>query len=91
MIRSGGLLRLWDVVYNFGPDEAPARFEAWCASAGEGTDGQWSRGDLEEHIRDEHSTYTWLLEPMMSVARFRIEEVSYSADGMFAKYLARAV
>jgi ubiquinone/menaquinone biosynthesis C-methylase UbiE len=91
MTREGGLLRLWDVVYNFGPDEAPDRFEAWCASAGDGTDGQWSRRDLEEHIRDEHSTYSWLLEPMIRTAGFHIEEVSYSPDGMFAKYLARAV
>src|SRR5205807_7696237 len=31
MLRPGGVFRLWDVVYNFDPDEADERVEAWCA------------------------------------------------------------
>ena len=46
--------------------------------------------DLEEHIRDEHSTFTWLLEPMMERSGFQIEDAVYSRDGIFARYVARA-
>jgi ubiquinone/menaquinone biosynthesis C-methylase UbiE len=81
MIRPGGLLRLVDVVYDFGPDEAFARLESWCASAGDEFVGEWSRAELEEHVRDEHSTFTWLLEPMIVRAGFEIEDASYSAAG----------
>lgn len=92
MTRSGGIFRLWDVVYNFSAAEAKDRLEAWCASLpDEPQDGGWTRADIEEHVRDEHSTFTWLLEPMMQRSGFRIEDADYSADGVFARYVARAV
>ena len=90
----GGLVRLWDIVYSFDPAEADERIEAWCASYGadgRDTDGSWVRADLEEHVRDEHSTFTWLLEPMIERSGFRIEEAAYSDDGFRAEYVARAV
>ncbi len=64
MLRSGGWLRLWDLVYGFGPDEANDRIEEWVR-ANEGPDHNtgWTRGELEELVRDEHSTFTWLLSP----------------------------
>ena len=89
----GGVLRLSDVVYSFDPSEAEERIEQWCATlpaeAASGDD--WVRADLEEHVRDEHSTFTWLLEAMMERSGFRIEGATYSADGIFAEYVARAV
>lgn len=70
-LKPGGLLRLWDVVYNFEPIDAEARLEAWCATGGPNNDdGAWSRADYEEHIRDEHSTYTWILEALAQRAGF---------------------
>lgn len=90
--RPGGLLRLWDVVYNFSLEEAERNLEAWCATlTDEQREGGWTRADIEEHIRDEHSTFTWLLEPMMDRSGFRIVEAEYSPDGIFARYVARAV
>jgi len=90
VLRPGGVLRLWDVVFDFEPAEAEARIEAWCASGGEEVEGEWSRAELEEHVRDEHSTFTWLLEPMIERAGFEIAAAERSADGIFAKYLLRA-
>jgi ubiquinone/menaquinone biosynthesis C-methylase UbiE len=91
MLRAGGVLRLWDVVYSFDPAEADARLGAWCASAGDDVEQDWSRAELEEHVREEHSTFSWLLEPMIERAGFHIEDVSYSDDRMFAKYVLRRV
>jgi ubiquinone/menaquinone biosynthesis C-methylase UbiE len=90
MLRSGGLFRLSDVVYHFGPDEAGERIEAWCATGGSDVESEWSRAELEEHVRDEHSTYTWLLEPMLRRSGFVIEEADHTADGMVATYVLRA-
>ena len=90
--RRGGIFRLWDVVYNFPLEDAESQLEAWCATLPYGeSQGGWTRADIEEHIRDEHSTFTWLLEPMMERCGFRIEEAEYSPDGIFARYVARAV
>ena len=52
---------------------------------------EWLRAEIEEHARDEHSTFTWLLEPMMVRAGFEIERAEYSVDGFSAQYIARAV
>ena len=91
IVRPGGVVRLWDVVYDFAPSEAEERLEAWCATGGDGVEGEWSRAELEEHVRDEHSTFTWLLEPMMRRSGFDIVRAEHSDDGIFAKYLlARA-
>jgi ubiquinone/menaquinone biosynthesis C-methylase UbiE len=90
-VRTGGILRLWDVVFSFEPAQAEDRIEAWCASLATAGEGEWIRADLEEHIRDEHSTFTWLLEPMIQRSGFAIEDAEYSLDGFFAKYIARAV
>jgi ubiquinone/menaquinone biosynthesis C-methylase UbiE len=94
MLKPGGVLRLWDVVYNFEPHDAEARIESWCAT-GENVarltplDDAWGRWELEEHVRDEHSTYTWVLEAMFARVGFAVEGAEYSADGIFAKYILR--
>jgi ubiquinone/menaquinone biosynthesis C-methylase UbiE len=90
MLAPGGVLRLWDVVYDFAPAEAEQRLEAWCASFGDGVEGEWSRAELEEHVRDEHSTFTWILEPIIERSGFAIERVEHSPDGVFSKYVLRA-
>lgn len=90
MLRQGGALRLWDVVYSFGPHESGPRLEAWMADvAGAGGDDgwAWTAADVAEHIRDEDSTFTWLLEPMLERAGFRITDARYSDSGVLARYL----
>ncbi len=90
MLRPGGVLRLWDAVYSFEAAAAEERIEAWCATGAAEAESGWSRGELEEHVREEHSTFTWLLEPMIERCGFEIEEALYSEDGIFARYVARA-
>lgn len=91
MIRPGGVVRLWDVVYDFAAGEAEERIEAWCATGGDAVEGEWSRAEHEEHVRDEHSTFTWILEPMIEHAGFEIAQAEHSDDGIFVKYVLRAV
>jgi ubiquinone/menaquinone biosynthesis C-methylase UbiE len=90
-LHAGGVLRLWDVVYRFAPEDAEQRLQAWCETLPEKAVSGWIRADIEEHVRDEHSTFTWLLEAMMNRTGFRIERAEYSEDGIFASYVARAV
>jgi ubiquinone/menaquinone biosynthesis C-methylase UbiE len=92
VLRPGGGLRLADIVFSFGPEELEDRIEAWCATLPARPPGgdSWSRADIEEHVRDEHSTFTWILEPMLERSGFEIEEATYSDDGIRAEYLARA-
>jgi ubiquinone/menaquinone biosynthesis C-methylase UbiE len=90
ILRPDGMFRLWDTVYSFDLSEADARLEAWCATLDGDVESEWTRADIEEHVRDEHSTFSWLLEPMLLASGFEIEDAEYSPDGIFAKYVARA-
>jgi len=90
VLRPGGALRLWDVVYSFDPADAERRIEAWITDTVTGdVECGWTRSELAEHVRDEHSTFTWLLEPMIERAGLEIVDASYSASGMFARYLCK--
>ena len=88
-MRRGAVFRLWDVVYSFQPADAQERIESWCATGGTSVEKDWTRAELEEHVRDEHSTFTWLLEPIIERAGFQIDDADYSLDGIFARYVAR--
>ncbi len=90
MLSPDGVFRLVDIVYSFDPRETHERLEAWCASAeGNAIERDWSRAELEEHVREEHSTFNWLLEAMIERSGLCIEDASYSADGIFASYVLR--
>ena len=90
MLWPGGALRLSDVVYGFEPGDAEARIEAWIAeTVSSDVERGWTRAELAEHVRDEHSTFTWLLEPMLERAGFDVVEADYSESRMFATYLCR--
>lgn len=90
ILRPGGVLRLWDVVYGFPPQQTNEMIEAAITqyTATDPEDG-WTRAELAEHIRDEHSTFTWLLEPMIERAGLDIVGADYSDDQMVARYVCR--
>ena len=86
ILKPGGTLRLLDLVFAFDPREADRFIEAWLASAAERPDEGWTRSELEEHLREEHSTFSWLLEPMLERAGFEIREASYGSARIYAAY-----
>jgi SAM-dependent methyltransferase len=89
MLRPGGHLRLRDLVFSFDARDAVQRVEAWLAAAPTDPARGWTRPELEAHLRDEHSTYTWLLEPMLERAGFAIVGREEAESGIFAAYTCR--
>jgi ubiquinone/menaquinone biosynthesis C-methylase UbiE len=85
-LKPGGTLRLRDLVFAFDPREGDRFIEAWLASAAERPDEGWTRSELEEHLREEHSTFSWLLEPMLERAGFEIREASYGSARIYTAY-----
>jgi len=86
MLRPGGVLRLHDLVYAFDPADAEPAIEAWLAHAVERPEVGWTAAELATHVREEHSTYAWLLEPMLQRAGFEIREASRRPSGTYAAY-----
>jgi ubiquinone/menaquinone biosynthesis C-methylase UbiE len=90
MLRPGGVFRLSDVVYSFEPTEAHRYIEPWIVETmAADVEAGWTRAEIVEHVRDENSTFTWLLEPMIERAGFEIADATYSDSAMLAQYVCR--
>lgn len=85
ILRPGGVLRLRDLVYDVAPHETESFLRDWLANAPRDPSTAYTREDLAEHVRSEHSTFRWLLEPMLEAAGFEIADVSYERS-VYAAY-----
>ncbi|MFL5970670.1 MAG: class I SAM-dependent methyltransferase [Gaiellaceae bacterium] len=88
LLRPGGVLRLRDLVYSFAPDEADEHIDAWLATGAKDPRAGWTRDELRAHVRDEHSTFAWILEGLLERAGFEIEAVRYDSRKVFGEYVA---
>jgi SAM-dependent methyltransferase len=78
MVRPGGVLRLRDLIYSFEPHEIDSVFERWFAGAATDPTAGYTADDYVEHIQKEHSTFSWLLEPLLDRCGFDIVESDLS-------------
>lgn len=85
MLRPGGIFYLRDLVYSFDPQDADQVIEAWLARAPVQPEEGYNASDLATHVREEYSTYSWLLEPMLERAGFEVRDRGYIAQ-VFAAY-----
>jgi len=71
-LKPDGLLYIWDVIFTFPPIEYAQHLQQMIDALGR-TDGQgFSREDFETHIREEFSTYAWILEGLLDRAGFDV-------------------
>jgi SAM-dependent methyltransferase len=89
LLRPGGVLLLRDLVFAFDVPDADTFVSAWLDTGAERPEDGWTRDELEAHVRDEFSTFSWLLEPMIERAGFEIVEASYGAVKVYAAYICR--
>jgi hypothetical protein len=87
LLRPGGVLYLRDLVFAFELHEAEECITAWLATSAERAEDGWTRNELEVHLRDEYSTFKWLLEPMIEQAGFDIEQADYGQIRVYANYI----
>jgi hypothetical protein len=68
------------------PGEADERIEEWLAAAPSDPAAGWTREELETRVRDEHATYSWLLESLLERAGIEIRERQIRR-GIYATYV----
>jgi putative AdoMet-dependent methyltransferase len=73
MLKPGGSLCLLDVVYSFSVREYKDAFDQWVSST-EASLGKEFADETVIHIRDEYSTWDWILEGMLERSGFTIKE-----------------
>ena len=85
MMRAGALLRIRDLIYDFQPSESEKILGRWLDGAVEDPAEGYTRADFVVHIRDEHSTFRWLFEPMLAATGFEIVSVEFR-DQVYGVY-----
>jgi putative AdoMet-dependent methyltransferase len=90
LLKPKGVLYLRDAIFSFNPAEYQCRINAWidrvAKPAGEG----FTAADFEMHVREEYSTFSWIIEAMLKQAKFKIIEANYLAPE-YAEYLCQKV
>lgn len=87
-LKPAGILLLRDLVYDLQPDQVEEAFELWFARAVDDPATGYTADDFAEHVRTEHSTFTWLLESMLERTGFTIVGHE-SRSGVYAAYTCR--
>lgn len=87
VLKPGGIFRVRDLAFAFDPTEVEERIRAWLAGSVDDPAEGWTRPEFETHLRDEYSTFTWLLEPMVERAGFEITQREYSESGIYTAYI----
>jgi ubiquinone/menaquinone biosynthesis C-methylase UbiE len=88
-LRPAGVLLLRDLVFAFEPHEAEQVLGAWLEAAPDDPAEGWTREEYKTHLREEHSTFSWLLEPMLVRAGLTIEDATYDPRRVYAAYVCR--
>jgi ubiquinone/menaquinone biosynthesis C-methylase UbiE len=89
MLKKGGKLLLQDVIFSFDPNQHSNVFEQFRKKHGEKVDEAMTL-EFDTHIREEFSTWSWIMRGMFERAGFIIEQELYRSD-IFAHYLCRKV
>ena len=87
MLCPGGTLFLRELLFACELDEVHNVIERWLARANDSPERGWTRTELDQHLRDEYSTFTWLVEPMIERAGFRIHEAHYDQSRIYTAYV----
>ncbi|MEQ8175415.1 MAG: class I SAM-dependent methyltransferase [Syntrophomonadaceae bacterium] len=83
MLKAGGRLYLFDVVFSFPVDTFKEALDGWVASMSQ-KGNQAMAEETVVHIRDEFSTFDWILEEMLVRTGFVIEQKYSDFPGCLA-------
>lgn len=74
MLKPGGIFYLFDVIFNFNPEEYKIEVPKWIDEFGR-IAGEDFKKDVTSHIKEEFSTFSWVIEGMLEKAGFQISRV----------------
>lgn len=89
MLKPGGRLYLFDVVFGFALNDYQAELGGWVDGIRQGA-GKSMADETVVHIRDEFSTFDWVLEGLLERAGFRIDR-TFSDFPLTKAYLCTAI
>jgi len=85
-LKPGAAFMRRDVVYSCHPSELKATVDAWLRWMQE--ERGYSRDENITHVRDEHSTFAWVMDGLLERAGFQVLQARF-ARGVYATYICR--
>ncbi|MDY6864808.1 MAG: class I SAM-dependent methyltransferase [Halobacteriota archaeon] len=79
MLKMGGKLFLSDIIFSFGVDCFEESISSWLDQIGE-SGGAKMMHETEMHIREEYSTFSWVMEDMLSRSGFSINKIDRKSE-----------
>jgi glucokinase len=76
MLKPGGRLYLFDVVFSFEIERYETAIAQFVSTMSESM-GPTGRAEPETHVRDEYSTCHWIMEGMLERAGLKIDTITY--------------
>ncbi len=89
LLKPGGFLYIHDVVFQFPPELYREKINSWIAGLHVAA-GDAIRAEAETHIRDEYSTFDWILRGMLANAGFAVEK-KRCGDDFITEYACRKI
>ncbi|BAZ17015.1 type 11 methyltransferase [Calothrix sp. NIES-4071] len=77
MLKPEGILYLQDAIFSFDAAEWQYRIDDWITRAAKPTGEGFSKADFEMHVREEYSTFAWIIEGMLKRTGLEVVEVNY--------------
>ncbi|WP_026733047.1 class I SAM-dependent methyltransferase [Fischerella sp. PCC 9605] len=77
MLKPGGIFYLRDVIFSFPPAEYETSINDWIERSAKPKDEGWTVQDYQMHVREEHSTFAWIIQGMLTRAGLEITEANY--------------
>lgn len=65
------------VVFSFPPADYEASINQWIRQVAKPEGEGWTAQDFELHVREEYSTFGWIIEEMLIRAGFELVEANY--------------
>jgi putative AdoMet-dependent methyltransferase len=85
MIKPGGRLLLFDIVFPSENEDLAQVLEGWIGSIRDNSGVELAQ-EAEVHLRDEYSTYDWIMEGLLERSGFQIDEAEYD-EGFQTTYV----
>ena len=90
MLKVGGILCLRDVVFSFEAAHYHESINAWIERVAKPAGEGFTTSDFETHIREEHSTFNWIIEGMLTRAGFQTISADYPTPE-YAQYICQKI
>lgn len=79
MLKDNGKLYLFDVVFSFDIANYKACLDEWVKSTADKVGSEFA-AEAQTHVREEYSTFGWIMEGLLEKAGFKIEKNDYTHD-----------